>query len=439
VPLLACTISAPALAQRDAPVRAKSASSSAAGQSAAARSVAVEIREQAGGRIKRFYSERGFWPLWAANGRIGPEAGALLNFLESADLDGLDPDDYKIDDVRTALNNARPGDAASIARAELQLSRAFAAYVEDMRSNPKVGMIYLDKSLEPRKLRADTVLRAASMAPAFGTYISTMGWMSPHYTRIRKLVERARDRGMSGEQLRRIRLNLDRARILPGAGMQHIVVDAASGRLWYYKDGRQGGTMRVVVGTPETPTPMLAGVLHYAILNPYWNIPVDLAQRNIAPKVLGGRSLRAMRMEALSDWSARPAKLDPATINWQAVADGTQQVRLRQLPGRANSMGKVKFMFPNEEGIYLHDTPDRALFTKANRHFSNGCIRLENAAGLGNWLFASKMSTKSRDPEQLRALPMPVPIYLTYLTVTENKSGIQFLSDVYGRDRPKDD
>src|SRR3546814_6188259 len=95
--------------------------------------------------------------------------------------------------------------------------------------------------------------------------------------------------------------------------------------------------MRVVVGAAETPTPMLAGMVHYAILNPYWNVPTDLAQKKIAPKILAGRSSESMRMEVLSDWSASPSTLDPATIDWAAVAAGAQEISMRPLPGRGNS------------------------------------------------------------------------------------------------------
>src|SRR5690606_24392611 len=113
--------------------------------------------------------------------------------------------------------------------------------------------------------------------------------------------------------------------------------------------------------------------------NPYWNVPTYLARKSIAPKILGGRTLTSMKMEALSDWSATARPLDPRTIDWGAVASGAQEIRLRELPGSHNSMGRVKFLFPNDEGIYLHDTPDRALLKKPDRHFSNGCIRLEDA------------------------------------------------------------
>jgi murein L,D-transpeptidase YcbB/YkuD len=244
----------------------------------------------------------------------------------------------------------------------------------------------------------------------------------------------ARESGASEDALDRLALNLDRARVLPGPWTHHIVVDASSGQLYYYGGGKREGSMRVVVGAAATQTPMLAGNIQWAILNPYWNVPDYLAERSIAPKVLGGRSLKSLHMEALSDWGPNPRKLDPADIDWQAVAAGQQLLRLRELPWKANSMGKVKFLFPNKQGIYLHDTPDRALLEKDDRHFSNGCIRLEKASELGRWLFQRPLRAKSDAPEQAVPLPVEVPVYLTYFTAIAVKGGVAFRDDVYGRD-----
>ena len=107
---------------------------------------------------------------------------------------------------------------------------------------------------------------------------------------------------------------------------------------------------------------------------------------------------------------------------------------MRQLPGGSNAMGRVKFMFPNDLGIYLHDTPQRDLFAKAGRHFSNGCVRLEDAQRLSRWFFGTAPAAEGDTPEQHRPLPQPVPVYLTYFTVIPTAQGVQFLPDVYGRD-----
>ncbi len=398
-------------------------------------SLGQALQQQADGRLKAFYSARQFKPLWAKNGRIGREPDVFLSYLSTAELDGLDAGDYQPEKLRALLSKARNGSPDAVARAELALSKQFARYADDMRRPRNDEMRWLDKSLRPKRRKADVVLRAAAFPPSFADYIANMGWMSPHYLKQRRLVKIARDRGADGTTLARLRLNQERARILPGAWTMHIVVDAASGRLWYYQAGREKGSMKVVVGKPETPTPMLAGMMQYAILNPYWNIPTDLTQTMIAPKVLAGRSLASMNMEALSDWSASPAKLDARAIDWRAVASGAQTMRIRELPGKANSMGRAKFMFPNDDGIYLHDTPQRDLLAKPDRHFSNGCVRLEDAAGLGQWLLGRSIISKGKQPEQPVPLRVPIPVYLTYLTASEGKNGVVFADDVYGRDR----
>ncbi len=408
---------------------------SPAAQATGSQAITNEIQGQAKGRLKKFYADRGFRALWASKGRIGPEADTLLGFLKSADLDGLKPSSYKIEDLAALIADARVGEPHAVARAELALSNALSRYVGDTRRPAKVGMTYIDGRLKPKKPKPDVVLRAAILSGSFGDYVASMGWMSPHYLRMRMLLARAEGKGSPDDVVRRLRLNLDRARLLPGAWTHHIVVDAASGRLWFYQAGKQVGAMRVVVGKPAAPTPMMAGMLQYAVLNPYWNVPVDLAQTLIAPKVLKGESLKSQGIEALSDWSAKPTRLNPAVINWPAVASGAQELRLRQLPGGNNSMGRVKFMFPNDQGIYLHDTPDRELFAKNNRHFSNGCIRLEDAAALGKWLLGRPIRAGSKEPEQPVALTVPVPVYLTYFTATATKAGVSFLDDVYGRDQ----
>lgn len=396
--------------------------------------VATAIREQADGNLRKFYAERSYRPLWAKTSRIGPEADLLLGYLRSAELDGLNPSDYDIDELREAIRAAKAGPPEAVARAELALSGAFARYVRDQRRPGDAEMTFADNKLKPRKLDARTVLRAAAFPKDFTSYIKDMRWMSLHYVRLRELAARARSTGASQEARDRLARNLDRARLLPGPAVRHIVVDASSGRLWYYQAGKQVGTMRVVVGAPETQTPMLAGMLQWAILNPYWNVPDYLVRDDVAPKVLAGRSLAALKMEVLDGWGTDAQRLAAASIDWNAVAAGNNIPRVRELPWAGNSMGKAKFLFPNKLGIYLHDTPKRDLLRKEDRHFSNGCIRLEDAATLGRWLLQKPLRAPTKAPEQAVPLPVQVPVYLTYLTATATKTGVGFRKDVYGRD-----
>jgi murein L,D-transpeptidase YcbB/YkuD len=182
---------------------------------------------------------------------------------------------------------------------------------------------------------------------------------------------------------------------------------------------------------------MMSALLRFVVLNPYWNAPPDITAHRLAPNVLKqGRSyLKAKGYQVMSDWSERARVLDPGTINWNAVVAGRTEVRLRQLPGPANSMGRMKFMFPNKEGIWLHDTPSKELLEEAARLQSNGCVRLEDAARFARWLFGRPLKAQGARPEQQVPLPAPVPLYISYLTAVPSGSAIVYFEDVYGYDR----
>lgn len=237
---------------------------------------------------------------------------------------------------------------------------------------------------------------------------------------------------------RLIRLNMTRARALPPVtSSRFLLVDIAGATLWQYENGRPGETMRIIVGKANQQTPPMAGMMSFAVVNPYWNMPPDLVRDRLAHHVLveGPDYVRRQQYQILSDWSDRPHVLDPRKINWRAVAAGHQTLRVRQLPGPDNMMGAIKFMMPNPLGIYLHDTPTKLLFQNPDRRQSSGCIRVEDAQRLSNWLFQGQaVKSSSHLPEQRFDLPAPVPVYVAYLTAVPAKSGITFRSDVYDRD-----
>src|SRR3546814_2997360 len=154
---------------------------------------------------------------------------------------------------------------------------------------------------------------------------------------------------------------------------------------------------RCVVGKPTVQTPSRVGMMRYANFNPYWNVPSDLVQGRIAPKVRDGATVKGMRYEALSDWTANASVLDPANIDWSAIAQGRDNVRVRKLPGRHNAMGRMKFMFSNDLGIYLYDMLDNSLFSGKECPFSSGCVRLAYAQWLEKWLFGQTPSSAAQN------------------------------------------
>ena len=196
-----------------------------------------------------------------------------------------------------------------------------------------------------------------------------------------------------------------------------LLVDASSARLYMLEDGRVRDSMKVIVGKPETPTPELKSVINYETLNPYWHVTSDLAQSLIAPNVLkGGDSYLSQRgYQVVTAFGPDAQVISPDSIDWKAVAAGNEQILVRQLPGPANSLGHFKFDLPDGNGIYLHDTPKKELFSQDARNLSHGCVRLEDAPRLARWLLGKDPSVSTSAPEQHVPLPHPVPITISYL------------------------
>jgi hypothetical protein len=238
---------------------------------------------------------------------------------------------------------------------------------------------------------------------------------------------------------RRLLLNMERARRLPAPGTapRYVLVDAGSARLWMYENGQPVDSMKVVVGKTASATPMMAALMRFASVNPYWNVPPDLVAELIAPRVLsdGVSYLTERRYEVLDGWENDAKVINAEMVDWDAVAKGHLELRVRQLPGGANSMGAIKFMMPNEYGIYLHDTPNKALFASDNRWASNGCVRLEDAARLARWVFGAMPNVSDERWEEQVPLQQPIPVYVTYLTVGATPDGPVFRADPYNRDK----
>ena len=136
----------------------------------------------------------------------------------------------------------------------------------------------------------------------------------------------------------------------------------------------------------------------------------------------------------MADWTADSAVVPWKQVDWKAVAAGKVHIRVRQRPGPANSMGKLKFPFPSGQDIYLHDSPEREYFDRDQRSLSNGCVRLENAKRLGRWLLGREPVAPDKDAEIQLQLPGGVPVYLTYITAQVQNGQIAYLPDPYGWD-----
>ncbi len=395
---------------------------------AAAQPVAAHVSDD----ISRFYTASNNAPIWFRAGQA--EAGpALVNILRRAPIDGFARGPQLAADVEAALARAQTGDAAAVQAAERIMSAAWISYMRALHA-PTPGMLYGEKWVTPTMPSSFDVLRKALHAPSLAQHLEKESRLNPIYGALRETaIKEAALPG--GGNSARYAANLERARSIPATG-RFVLVDAATARLWMYENGQPVDSMKVVVGKLDYRTPMIASVIWYTTFNPYWHVPDHLVRQTIAVNVQkrGEGYLKQNGYQIVSDYGDNATIIPASSIDWKSVASGQTKIKMRQLPGPTNSMGKMKFNFANPEGIYLHDTPNKAYFKQSNRALSNGCIRLEDAQRLGRWLMGRDPVAPSSSPEQHVQLPQGVPVYVTYLTAQPHLGEVALARDVYGWD-----
>jgi len=383
--------------------------------------------------VGAFYAARHGAPLWLRGGANSAAADALIDVLQRASLDGLPSGPALAVEAQALIDRARSGDPAALARADRLLSAAWVMYSEALQT-PPAGMTYADPWVAPRRDSPELILARAAGASSLVDHVRKVSSVNPIYAQLRDAAWTAAQAN-GGQIDPRAAASLDRVRDMP-VQSRYVVVDTAGAKLYMIEDGKIAGSMKVIVGKadPSTQTPMLASTIYYATLNPYWHVTQELVRSLTAKNVLE-QGLGYLTSRGYQVLSPSGELLDPAKVDWHAVAAGTESVQVRQLPGPANSMGRMKFGFANSADIYLHDTPSKDLFAQDDRDLSHGCIRLEDAERLGRWMMGRDPQTASSNaPEQAVALPTPVPIYITYLTAQAGDGQLSFVEDSYGKD-----
>ena len=374
--------------------------------------------------VAAYYASHPGAQLWLGTPDARSAAAKLPEILKRAPFDGLADGPELAAKVEAALASGLPGDDQII-------SNAWVRYVRTVKA-PVAGVSYGDPALQLVAPSADAILAAAASAPSLGADVDQVASVNPLYAALRD--EAATTGGVPDL---RVRATLDRLRLIPAKG-RAVIVDIPSATLMMLEDGKVVDAMKVIVGKKSGATPVLASTLHYVTFNPVWHIPQDIARVRVAPVVIkrGVGYLTLARYQTVAGFGGdKEIPIDPTTIDWPAVKDGKVEVHVRQLSGPQNMMGKVKFGFVNDYGVFLHDTPDKKLFARDQRFLSHGCIRLERPQALASWLLGPSAAAPSGDPEQLVPVDKGVPIFLTYLTAQPGSDGtIAFANDVYGLD-----
>lgn len=244
---------------------------------------------------------------------------------------------------------------------------------------------------------------------------------------------------------KRIALNMKRWRHLPvDLGQRHIMVNMADFRLKVMHGDQVQLAMKVIIGRQERRTPIMSDTITLLELAPTWTVPRRIARQYILPKVKRDPSyLERYNYRVVSWQKGKQVTVDHNTINWKKYRSSHLPYTFIQQPGKDNALGSVKFLFPNQFSIYLHDTSKPELFNESVRALSSGCVRVEKPLQLADYLLQQDPRwnpTKIRStidhnkPTRVR-LKNPIPIHLIYFTawVDENNQ-LQIRPDVYGRD-----
>lgn len=390
-----------------------------------------------GAAVRYFYERRDYAPIWFRAEAGDAAIAELLTILRRSPIDGMANGLQVAAQVEAAVAAARIGDAMKHKEAELALTAAWVDYVQTLQ-RPTSNVIWGDPYLTIKPPHPDRTMALLAAAPSVLPHLQSVSSVNPIYSAIREVAvtEAAANGGRASDKAM---LNLERSRIIPGKG-KFIVVNSAEQRLHMYENGQDVGSMKVVVGSKAKyglPTPIVASTIHYAIANPYWHVPDHLV-RKFAPRIAkeGEAFMKRNGYEVLTDFGPNAQPVPISSVDWKAVAAGTTKVLVRQKPNNINSMGKMKFPFPNREGIYLHDTPLKEYFSMADRSLSNGCIRVEDYRRLAYWIFGRDVAAAGSEPEQHISAPRGVPVYVTYLTMVPDATGMATFTDRYGWDRP---
>jgi murein L,D-transpeptidase YcbB/YkuD len=412
--------------------------------------------------ITAYYEKRGFEPIWIVNGAPTRAAIGLIDRLAHAGEDGLDPDEYAAAGA-SAVSSA----AEDLAEAEWRISAAVLAYARDARGARVVptrlsGLITPALSLPDAETVLDTLthapdasaalqnfnphadgylnlrialakLRAQMIAPSPVKSESVRGAqlasVAPETLKERSggAVDQAARRAVSTVSSKRaeadILANMERWRWLPpDLGDRYILVNVPEFTLRYVNSGVLSHLARVIVGKPSSPTPLFSGDMKFVVVNPSWYIPPSILRKEFLPKLVD----------------------DPLYAERQGyvVVRHGDRISIRQPPGERNALGRIKFMFPNEHSVYLHDTPTRSLFAKTDRALSHGCVRVDEPFKLAEYVLNDEATWPERRIERMVGkgertinLAQQLPVHLAYFTLSADANGrLHRFGDLYGLD-----
>jgi murein L,D-transpeptidase YcbB/YkuD len=395
--------------------------------------------------VYQFYASRSFEMAWL-NANAITLTDSLLFFIKSVRLYGLLPQDYHM----IELNNLeRAIQLDSVCRKEALLTDAFLSIANDLKygrldsatnsSKDSLNSSTLENVFEKNQVKR--LLEAKE--PNYIQYHDLKKSLAEIVNTANSVNVDLLYKGVTNDSIdihrkvRQIEVNMERWRSEKlETDQQYIWINIPSFQLQVIENGQAIMESRIIVGKPESPTPVLSSLIECITLYPYWYIPRKIAIEEYLPEIQKDTLFLIRNNFDVLDRKGNV--LDPDTLDWQTYTVKYFPISLRQREGPKNSLGVIKFLFDNPYAVFLHDTNVKSLFQKNVRMFSHGCIRMEKALELAKYLVSdsNKVDAKLRMKERFTInLKKPISIHVRYFTCEYVNGRLNFYDDVYGLDR----
>ncbi len=414
--------------------------------------------------VEKFYADRHDAPVWVDGDGPNGRGTAARGVVQSAVVHGLEPDNYGTREWSSlaARIDATDDDHDRIrllARLDLRITAALLELGHDVaigRRRPES----LDPLWQSERKPPDVV---GSLEVAAGSQSRLEDWLEdlqpphPEYKALQGLLanlvaQRERGGGPAeagqiplARRIALVALNLERWRWVPDdLGDRHFLVNIPAFDVVARENGHVVLRTRAVVGKPDRRTPVFSDTMTTIVFSPYWHIPESIVTAETVPKMEADPDyLSRNHIEILRVSDSKSEPVDPDDVDWDD-ATALDDLAFRQKPGAQNSLGLVKFLFPNRFDVYMHDTPADSLFKRSGRAFSHGCVRLEEPAKVAQYVLRNDPDW---DPQRIGkamhggverqvALHEPIPVHIVYFTVWIDETGTaHYYPDVYGYDR----
>lgn len=419
------------------------------------RSLSTEEREA----LTAFYENRGDDLLWVDNGAFNDRAEAAMVEIRRADDWGLEASAFELPSAPAS------GEPADVADSELKLSLAvlkYASHARGGRMNPKQLSNYIDR--EPPLLPPSDVLAGAAAADSVDGWLRGLHPQHPQFEKLRQAYldqkrellsaavaeedvapKGAKKKSSKADSrqatLRKILHNMEQWRWMPAdLGRYYVWANVPEFTLRVMKDGKEIHSERLIVGKRDTQTPIFSDEMETIVLHPFWGVPDSIKVKELLPSLARGGNVLARNNLRIQ---YRGRDIDPSSVDWTRT--DIRNFHVYQPPGGGNVLGVVKFLFPNEHQVYMHDTPTKNLFTASQRLFSHGCMRVRDPLRFAEILLSEdKGWDKNRIAALVRngpknnhiTLDTKVPVHITYFTAWVDGDGkLNTRPDVYGHEQ----